>query len=182
MYAPSCSSRVSWFTVAIKSASVGGFLRLPFCALRFMDGMLSRVRAMVRRSGSISLTQAGFFGAACVGYRANGSTPHRHLARACGSGEANGQPLLRGWVVGARLGDRRAGTVVASGFLPSGAQLRVHANGVGTGRHLVRVTRAGAEVALAGRRECGVRVGSGGATKLVVRRGRPAGAGGPSVA
>ena len=66
--------------------------------------------------------------------------------------------------------------------LRSGDQLRVYADDAGTGGDLVRVARAGAEVAVAGGGECGVRAGGGGAADLVVRRGHPAGAGGSSVA
>lgn len=72
MYAPSCSSRVSWFTVAIKSAKVGGFLRLLFDPFRFMDGMLSRVRASREVVDQIDL-QACYF-ERCA--RLRSSQPH----------------------------------------------------------------------------------------------------------
>jgi hypothetical protein len=103
------------------------------------------------------------------------------------------------WTVAALLcrsqhrggGRRRTGTwlgyihTVALGSvrgLRGSGQLRVYADNVGTGRHLARVTGDGAGVAVAGRSKCGVRAGSGGATRLVVRRGRPAGSGDSGVA
>ena len=83
---------------------------------------------------------------------------------------------------GARLGDGRAGAVVAVRCLRSGDQLRVYADDAGAGGDLVRVARAGAEVPVAGGGERGVRAGGGGAALVAVRRGHPAGAGGSSVA
>src|SRR6266478_95875 len=72
----------------------------------------------------------------------------------------------------AGLGDRRAGTVVASRFLPGGRQLRIYADDSGTGGNLAHVARAGGKkVSVAGGSERGVRAGGRGATLFAVRRG-----------
>src|ERR1017187_978797 len=83
---------------------------------------------------------------------------------------------------GARLGDRPVGAAVAIGCVRGADQLRVYADDAGAGSDLACLARAGAERAVAGGGKCGVRAGGGGAALLAIRRGNPAGAGGPGVA
>ncbi len=83
---------------------------------------------------------------------------------------------------GAWLGCIPAAPLGSVRGLGSGDQLRVYADDAGAGRHLVCVTGDGAGVGWLAAASAGVRAGSGGATKFVVRCDYPAGTSGPSVA